>query len=243
MRPDDRPLVLTGAGLMFLCAGIYLGSTLDEDAQSWLRDVGPVVVGMFGVLAAVGAGMAAWKAAQRQIAASEQLARRHEVEARDTFAGELSAILGMVDLAWNKVEQAINAETVEQRATIFFALFNLRFHFDEIVEKGLPDLGNLAPEMNLRDRRGAITILQQVRAFSEMLNRESDRFDEDHNAGRPPDMMRAHFVLLALSHLHEAVRRFDPELIVRFADRPKQAVNWSPMAELLAEMNDPNWPN
>ena len=241
MRAADEQVALVGIVLAAIGFGIYLGASWTPDLKQWISAVGPSIVDLVGVVAAVGAGIAAWKAAQRQIKSSELLASRHEVQARDMFKDQLSPILGMIDIAWVKVEQAMEDISESERETVYFALFHLLHQLDE-TNKGLEGLDDFMSAMNIQDRVAAKTVLHYFTGFVQVLREESQRFDEQSLEGRAPDPMRARFVLTALSHFLEALTRFDVELASKFRDRIKQEVHWTSWAELLSEIKDPKWP-
>jgi len=89
MRPEDRPLVLVFAGLLLIGLGVYLGSTLELDNRTWLKDVGPTISGALGTAATLIAGVLAWQSIQYQLremqAQAKEMSRQTSAMAVDTL--------------------------------------------------------------------------------------------------------------------------------------------------------------
>ncbi|HWJ71915.1 MAG TPA: hypothetical protein VNX29_02000 [Kaistia sp.] len=223
--------------------GVYIGATLGADARSWIKDVGPTAVTAAGVLAAAAAGVTAWIAVQRQINAAEDLATRPERSARNAFCDGLSDLLGLVDIAWEKADQALSDTTDDRRLKSILTIFTVKWHIERQLKQRLPTLRLLTSEMSFADRRAAETSIEFLDEFAATVRQGDQKYEAGQLAGKEAEKLFAVFVRVAATQLYEALRRFDESLLGRFQNRVKAEVEWTPITESLDSLRDIDWPD
>lgn len=195
-----------------------------------------ILAGLLGLVA----GSFAWFAAQRQIRAAAELERRNEIAAKALFIEEITPVIRMLDLGWTKIDQITRADTQADENRHYAAYSTLDWHFDGMLDE-ISAIESLVQSMDIVSRRRAEVAIEWLRRFVHRNRDASSRIEKRWTDDAPKRFAEEQRV--NLSHVDEAIRRFDPTLAAAFNERVKRVVDWRPTAELLANMRNQDWPH
>lgn len=187
--------------------------------QEWLGFLGAVL----GSLMTIAAGVIAWLAAQRTIAANEALAARRE---RDTLAvvqKELTPKLEQFVLYWRVIEKAShgNSDVCRTGVDLIKSLAG-----DGISDEWLDEMRKLGSDLSPVKRYQFVDVLRGFQLVRRQLL-------QDASTGMFGDSLWLKSLRTMLSHLDKYLKSFDCDLAKRFDQFLKSPIDHREIAEHL----------